>query len=286
MIKTTKGKRYKKTTKKEKISRIIASCKAKHRIKKVTIVAIVAIVIVAIIANVGFAMMREKEAVEKYEAKLDSKNIELEIAKKELNALEGKVKYYSEEEIWAMDLSKPSGVTEEELAPLLQLGLVGLEDTFIEAEKYGVNALFLVSIAVLESGWGTMNFYPNNMFGYGSSGYDTKEDNIMTVAEGLGTNYLPPGGSLYGGGSTASHVNVRYAASSKWDDKVNAQMFKLYNQISDNRALELDKERALKQEVVTEIEKEIQEIKKSEEKRKENNPSIQRRMMGVYANYE
>ena len=139
-----------------------------------------------------------------------------------------------------MDVSKPSGVTVSDLKLVTQGNLVGLEDSFLKAEKdYGVNCLFVMAIASLESANGTMCFKPNNMFGFGSSGFSSKAECIDVVSKALAQNYLSPGGSLYSG-KTISDVNKRYAASSTWDDKVARNMTNYYSVISvhHNKALD------------------------------------------------
>lgn len=148
---------------------------------------------------------------------------------------------YSESQVRSMDVSKPSGVTEAELKLITKGNLKGLESSFIKAEKdYGVNCLFVVAIASLESADGTMCFKPNNMFGFGSSGFSSKAQCIDVVSRALAQNYLRPGGSLYCG-KTISDVNKRYAASSTWDDKVAARMTSYYGTISKNRSAVLQK---------------------------------------------
>ncbi len=144
------------------------------------------------------------------------------------------VTYYTREQIASMDMSKPSGFTSEELATVLRSGLAGLENSFIAAEQFGVNGVMLASIAVIESGWGTINFYENNMFGYGQSAYPSKDANIMTVAEGVGGNYLNPSGPFYYG-TTISHINIKYATSTTWDDKVISQTNAFYSSLMANR---------------------------------------------------
>lgn len=140
---------------------------------------------------------------------------------------------YSLEQIYALDLRKPSGATEADLKKVTKAGLVGLEDTFLEAEeKYGVNAIFLMSIASLESAHGTQMYRPNNMFGYGGKSYPSKEACIMDVAKGLSTKYLKPGASLYGGSPTLKGVNKRYAANPQWYSKVGKYMKSYYSVIS------------------------------------------------------
>lgn len=146
------------------------------------------------------------------------------------------------EEIYALDLRKPSGATEDDLKRVSKAGLVGLEDTFLEAEeKYGVNAIFLMSIASLESAHGTQMYRPNNMFGYGGKSYPSKEACIMDVAQGLSSRYLTPGASLYGGSPTLSGVNKRYAANPQWDTKVGKYMKSYYDVIAPYHNQTLDK---------------------------------------------
>lgn len=140
---------------------------------------------------------------------------------------------YSLEQIYSLDLRKPSGATEADLKRVSKAGLVGLESTFLRAEaQYGVNAIFLMSIASLESAHGTQMFRPNNMFGYGGKGYSSKAECIMDVAKGLSSNYLRPGASLYGGSPTLKGVNVRYAANPQWYAKVGQYMKSYYSVIS------------------------------------------------------
>lgn len=148
---------------------------------------------------------------------------------------------YSLDQIYAMDLRKPSGATEADLKKVTKAGLVGLEDTFLEAEeKYGVNAVFLMSIASLESAHGTQMYRPNNMFGYGGKSYPSKEACIMDVASGLSSRYLKPGASLYGGSPTLKGVNKRYAANPQWYAKVGKYMKSYYDVITPyhNQSLE------------------------------------------------
>lgn len=134
------------------------------------------------------------------------------------------------EQIYALDLRQPSGATEADLKKVSKAGLVGLEDTFLEAEdKYGVNAIFLMSIASLESAQGTQMYRPNNMFGYGGKSYPSKEACIMDVAQGLSSRYLKPGASLYGGSPTLKGVNKRYAANPQWYAKVGKYMKSYYD---------------------------------------------------------
>lgn len=140
---------------------------------------------------------------------------------------------YSISQIYQLDLREPSGVTAADLKLVTSKGLVGLEDAFVNAEeKYGVNCVFLMSIASLESAKGTMMFRPNNMFGYGRTGFSSKAEGINVVAKGLSSRYLNPGGGLYGGSPTVKGVNKRYAANPQWYAKVGNYMKEYYAVIS------------------------------------------------------
>lgn len=149
---------------------------------------------------------------------------------------------YSMDELYALDLREKTGFTANDLAKITRKGLVGCEEAFVKAEEtYGVNSIFLISIASLESAHGTMMFRPNNMFGYGRTGFSSKEECIMTVAKGLGTRYLPPGGSLYGGSPTLKGVNKRYAANPQWYYKVGKYMQGYYAELAAEKNSALDK---------------------------------------------
>ena len=142
---------------------------------------------------------------------------------------------YSTNEIHKMNLSKPSGLTAADLKLITKEKLVGLEEAFIKAEKdYGVNPLFLIAIASLESADGTICFRPNNMFGFGSRSYSSREACIDDVAKSIKKNYLTPGGSFYYG-TTISDVNRKYATSTTWDTKIGSRMKTYYSTISKKR---------------------------------------------------
>lgn len=148
---------------------------------------------------------------------------------------------YSVSQIMSLDVSQPSGVTVSDLELVTTGGLSGLEEAFYQAEQdYGINCLFVMAIAAHESANGTICFRPNNMFGYGSSGFSSKAEGIDVVSRALANSYLSPGGSLYSG-KTISSVNKRYAASTTWDDKVAANMARYYSTISSHRNAELEK---------------------------------------------
>lgn len=143
---------------------------------------------------------------------------------------------YSSAQLLKLDLRKPSGLTASDLKLVTSAGLVGLEEAFVEAErKYGVNCIFLMSIASEESAKGTMMFRPNNMFGYGRSGFSSKAEGIHVVARALSSKYLKPGGSLYGGSPTIGGVRQRYCTSTTWPGKVARYMSSYYAVISDHR---------------------------------------------------
>ena len=122
----------------------------------------------------------------------------------------------------------PSNVTGEELAVGLQGNLKSYAGYFVEMEgEYGINAVFLASVAALESGWCStdMALKNNNLFGLkrpngnGFQKFSSKEDSIRTVAQILKNSYLTEGGSNYNGVSVAA-INTNYCAQSTWAGKV------------------------------------------------------------------
>ena len=119
-------------------------------------------------------------------------------------------------------------------------------------KKYNINGIFLASIAIHESAWGTSQIANDkkNLFGYGS--YDSTpyessfefssySEGIETVAKSLVKYYLNPTGTkIYNGetaagwyfnGTTLSAVNTRYASDPDWHTKVFKYMDLLYNKL-------------------------------------------------------
>lgn len=124
---------------------------------------------------------------------------------------------------------------------------------FYNAEKkYNINGIFLASIAIHESGWGTSQIAKdkNNLFGYGSydetpyeSSFEFEDytEGIENVAKSLVKYYLNPSGTkIYDGetaaawyynGPTLKGVNTRYASDKEWHTKVFKYMEMLYTRL-------------------------------------------------------
>ena len=119
-------------------------------------------------------------------------------------------------------------------------------------KKYNINGIFLASMAIHESAWGTSQIAKDkhNLFGYGS--YDetpyessfefgTYEECIETVAKSLVKYYINPSGTkIYDGetaaawyynGPTLKGVNTRYATDPDWHTKVYSYMEMIYNRL-------------------------------------------------------
>jgi beta-N-acetylglucosaminidase len=135
------------------------------------------------------------------------------------------------------ELLTPCGYTAEELEIGLRGELKPLADTFIAAEKEtGVNAIFLASVAALESGWGKSNLAEekNNLYGWrGASGYRwfwSKESCINHVARFLKKHYLSPDGKYYSG-ATVEGVCVRYNGCDEWSEMVRQIMNQIERRI-------------------------------------------------------
>lgn len=148
---------------------------------------------------------------------------------------------YSYDEVQAMDMSKPSGVTAEDLKLVTKYKLEGTEEKLYQLEQdYELNCLLLLAIASHESAYGTMQFHPNNVCGYGYSGFASINDCLDTVGRVLAKNYLSPSGSYYKG-NTIDSVNKTYAADPSWDSKVAKKVTYFYQVISENRSKQLEK---------------------------------------------
>lgn len=134
----------------------------------------------------------------------------------------------------------PSNLTASELEEGLLYELKDHSEAFIAAEKVtGVNAVFLSSIAALESGWGRSDvaLSHNNLFGWTTTiGYKTfgsYDECIMYVACKLKELYLDPSG-IYFSGYEVSDVNIHYNGSDLWENEVTYIMEDIHIRIAES----------------------------------------------------
>lgn len=126
------------------------------------------------------------------------------------------------------DVRTKSEITAEQLDAKLDNRLEGTGRYFIEAqEKYGINAEFLVAIAIHESNNGASSAArrKNNFFGLmgkrGQLSFDTPQECIEAAAK----NLTKPGGYYFGKGRyTISSIGKRYASDRKWSTRIVAVM--------------------------------------------------------------
>lgn len=159
-----------------------------------------------------------------------------------------------------MDLGVPSGLTLSDFKTVLSNNLSDKNkifeqnaEYFYKAEqKYKINGIFLASIGIHESAWGTSKIASdkNNLFGFtaydsdpynSATSFDNYENAINKVAEALSTKYLHVAGTkindeltatgTYFNGTTAKSVNIKYASDEGWADKVFNYMQYLYNKL-------------------------------------------------------
>lgn len=124
----------------------------------------------------------------------------------------------------------PNGITADGINHFLQSNgspLTGLGQSYMDAQQwYGVDANYLVSHSILETGWGKspIALAKNNLFGYGA--YDANPGNdaglfpsddyaIRFEAWVVRQNYLNPNGSYYVA-PTLTGMNVNYATDPSW----------------------------------------------------------------------
>lgn len=137
---------------------------------------------------------------------------------------------------YSLNLLTSSAVTAYELDQFLEgTDMSGLGSAFVNAElETGVNAIFLVSLAIHESGWGKSKIAKdkNNLFGYGAYDaspyksavyFSTVQEGVIFVANKLKKNYLLQDGKFHSG-PTLAGVNKRYSTDSGWGAKIAATM--------------------------------------------------------------
>ncbi|NOZ92969.1 N-acetylmuramoyl-L-alanine amidase [bacterium 3DAC] len=130
------------------------------------------------------------------------------------------------------ELRIPTPLTSSDLnAPVKGTSLAGLGEVWKYAEyRYNINALFLASLAILESGWGRSKLAQkkNNIYGFmaydrspyaSAKAFPSKAHCIIHVAQYLDREYLTPGGKFYNG-ITPKAIGKFYASDPDWAYKV------------------------------------------------------------------
>lgn len=159
-----------------------------------------------------------------------------------------------------MDLREPSGLTLDQFKAVLSNDSNDKKGIFAESaeyfyyieKQYNINGIFVASVGIHESGWGTSTIANNkkNLFGYGavdsnpyggSYSFTSYSEGIDLLARVFVKYYLnPPGTTIYDGtvtsgkfysGSNLSSVNSRYASDRNWANSVYKWMQYLYNKI-------------------------------------------------------
>jgi hypothetical protein len=117
-----------------------------------------------------------------------------------------------------------------------QSHLKGIGSGTMEASrKYRINPTYIISHAILETGWGNSSIYldKNNLFGWGAADsdpyvgakkFDTREECIDYVMDKVNDLYLSPGGRYFEKkpcpGNNSYGMNVHYASDPEWGAKI------------------------------------------------------------------
>ena len=158
-----------------------------------------------------------------------------------------------------MALNKPSGFTLEQFKKVLKdskdtnkIFEKNAEYFYYIEKQYNINGIFVASVGIHESAWGTSKIAlaKHNLFGYGA--YDSNPYNgayqftdyseaIDLIARVFVKYYINPKGTpIYGGEKavgtyyvqpTLSGVNTKYATDKNWANGVYSHMKYLYNKL-------------------------------------------------------
>lgn len=139
------------------------------------------------------------------------------------------------------NLLTKSNLTKDKAKKILKgTALEDCSDYFIECEeKYGVNAIGIMAIAVHESAWGTSRRAQedHNLTGYGvysdsAKGINapSKEENLLMTAKLLKEQYLDSSGSYHEGTSLMS-INEHYCTSGDWAINVTNHAYTLMSRL-------------------------------------------------------
>ena len=141
------------------------------------------------------------------------------------------------EKNFTTDVSSRTNFTYEDLVKVTAgTGLEGIELAAIQAEeKYGVNSLFILSLAAHESGWGTSSLARNrnNLFGIcafdsntdAASYFSTRSECVDYFGRLISKEYFAHGRT------NLWSINEIYASDGSWATKVNDTMLSMLNTI-------------------------------------------------------
>jgi beta-N-acetylglucosaminidase len=130
------------------------------------------------------------------------------------------------------NVKSTSSISGDQINKILEgTDMEGLGSSFVNAQnEYGVNALFLVGLAIHESGYGTSRIAKekNNLFGFGAydsspyssaQSFETVSEGINQVAKYLSNEYLTEGGKYFSGNSIES-IGKKYATDPNWSNSI------------------------------------------------------------------
>lgn len=138
------------------------------------------------------------------------------------------------------DVTVVSNVSTERLADILRknnrLNMTAWAHKFVEAEeKYGINALFLASIGIIESSDFKSQLAVNRNNGFGLAAYDYNTnaamrfsnhgEAILKLAKIISTENC----YVAGGVKSVKDIGITYASDTSWATKVSNQMIYLSN---------------------------------------------------------
>ncbi len=168
-----------------------------------------------------------------------------------LNTSEINSKRFTIQDILALDLRTRSALTAYEINNYILKGtkLEGLGEAFVQAEiDHSINALFLLSLGIHESSYGSSDIArdKNNLFGLGA--YDsnpykhalyfkTKSECIDFAGEHIFNKYLKSNASFFGDGYTLRHINKKYASDPLWGEKIAKHMYNINSTIINRQEL-------------------------------------------------
>ncbi|MGL4571749.1 MAG: glucosaminidase domain-containing protein [Clostridium sp.] len=172
----------------------------------------------------NYKILKQQEEIKEQKRKEAERKKKLEQEKQRKIQEENKRVIYNPN-----NLLEKSNLTREKAHMILKgTRLQTLSNAYVYMEeKYGVNAIFLMSISAEESGWGTSPLARthNNIGGIkGNNGYryfNNWAECLDYKARLLKKEYLTSSGSYYNGQSIYS-VNIKYCEQKTWSGNINS----------------------------------------------------------------
>lgn len=139
--------------------------------------------------------------------------------------------FINENYIRQLNLSEPFPLDEDTILKLLGNSPLSKysKDFILASQETDLNTIFLLSLAIFESGWGEYPNSYNNFYGWNGE-TSSLQESIVEIAIKIKNLYLTEDGKYFNG-YTVSDINKKYNGRKEWEKGIIRVMLQLYKEL-------------------------------------------------------